>query len=330
MVLDVRPWRSSVLGFAVLAAGLFVLGSTQFGRGSVDQAMASLEGAHAGWLLVAGAGFAGGLLCSAAAWRAGLRACGGEAGFTDVAARYAIGSLVNSAAPAHIGGAVRIGLLSRTLCGSDPVWRACGVATTITVARAFGLAALVFAAAAVGRLPLWPAPLLLLVVAVALAVCMRLSTRVAGKIGAVLQAFRSPRAALDVFSWVTCAWAVRVAATVAVVAALEIPRALPVAIVLVAAVALAGVLPLTPGNIGAGAGAATLALHGTGVSVGTALALGIALQAVETCTAIALGVSGAAFISAPGTRIRRWSLVMVSVMAVGLAATVGVATVDLV
>lgn len=327
---DIRPWRSSLFGFAVLAVGLLALASTRFGRGSVDQALAALEGAHPGWLLVAGGGFAGGLLCSAAAWRAGLRACGGEATFTDVAARYSIGSLVNSAAPAHVGGAVRIGLLSRTLCGSDPVWRTCGVATTIAVARAFGLAALVFAAAAIGRLPWWPAPLLLLIVAVALAVCMRLSTRVAGKIGAILQAFRSPHAALDVFSWVTCAWAVRVAATVAVVAALDIPRALPVAIVLVAAVALAGVLPLTPGNIGAGAGAATLALHGTGVSVGTALALGIALQAVETCTAVVLGVSGAAVISAPGTRVRRWSLVLVSVMAVGLAASVGVATVQLV
>ena len=327
---DVRTWRSSLLGFALLAAGLFALGLTHFGRGSVDQALAALEGAHPGWLLLAGAGFAGGLLCSAAAWRAGLSACGGEAGFTDVAARYSIGSLVNSAAPAHVGGAVRIGLLSRTLCGSDPLWRACGVAPTIAVARTFGLAALVFAAAAVGRLPLWPAPLLLLVVAVSLVVCMRLSTRVAGRVGAVLQAFRSPRAAFDVFSWVTCAWAVRVAATVAVVSALDIPRALPVAIVLVAAVALAGVLPLTPGNIGAGAGAATLALHGTGVPVGTALALGIALQAVETCTAVVLGVSGAAVISAPGTRVRRWSLVLVSVMAVGLAASVGVATVDLV
>jgi uncharacterized membrane protein YbhN (UPF0104 family) len=188
----------------------------------------------------------------------------------------------------------------------------------------------VFAAAAVGGVPLWPAPVLLAVVVVLLALCVRFSTRLHGRVGAVLEVFRSPRAAVDAFAWIACAWALRIAGTVAVVLALGVGNALPVAVVLVAAVALSGVLPLTPGNFGMGAGAATLALHGTGVGVGTALALGLALQAVETCTGVTCGVAGAAVVSTPGTLTRRLSLASVTVLAAGLAATVGFTTVGLV
>jgi uncharacterized membrane protein YbhN (UPF0104 family) len=326
----VRSLRSSVLGLAVSALGLAALAATHVGGGSVTQALSVLGDARPGWLLVAGAAFGAGLLCGAAAWRSGLRACGGESAYRDVAARYTIGSLVNSLAPAGVGGAVRIGLLSRTLPGDDPVWRACGIASAIGFARSLGLAGIVLAAAAIGGMPLWPAPLIAVLVSAILALGVRLSTRVAGRVGAVLQVFRSPRVAVDICGWIACAWGLRVLATVAVVAALGIGNAFPVAVLLVAAVALAGLLPLTPGNFGMGAGAATLALHGTGVGTGTALALGLALQTVETFTGIAAGLVGATFVSAPGTRIRRWSVASVTVMAVVMAAMVGMASADLV
>jgi hypothetical protein len=116
----------------------------------------------------------------------------------------------------------------------------------------------------------------------------------------------------------------------AIVASLGIPSAVTVSLVLLAAIALAGLLPLTPGNIGAGAGAVALALHDTGVGTGVALALGMTFQAVETCTAIMLGLAGSALLAAPGTRMRRWSLAGVAIGAVAVAATVGVASVDLV
>jgi hypothetical protein len=103
-----------------------------------------------------------------------------------------------------------------------------------------------------------------------------------------------------------------------------------VSVVLLAAIALAALLPLTPGNIGAGAGAATLALHGTGMHSGVALALGMTFQAVETCTAVLLGLGASAVLAAPGTRLRRWSLAGVALGALAIAATIGVATVDLV
>jgi hypothetical protein len=92
--------------------------------------------------------------------------------------------------------------------------------------------------------------------------------------------------------------------------------------------ALAGVLPLTPGNFGAGAGAATLALHGTGVGLGVALALGVAFQAVETFVGMMLGLGGAAVLAAPGTRTRRWSMVAVATAAMLVATALGVATID--
>jgi uncharacterized membrane protein YbhN (UPF0104 family) len=326
--------RSSVLAAGVFVGIAIVAVGTQVGRGNLSQVLDVLRGVQPGWALLAGFGFGAALLCSAAAWGVGLRACGGGAGFTQVAARCAIGSLVNSVAPAHLGGAVRVGLLSRTLPGEDPVWRTCGVGAAVAVARAVALALLVLGAAAVGRIPLWPAPLLLVGMVGVTAVCVQLSKRVAGHVGSLLQTFRNqvrpPRKGLDLFAWIACSFAARLAATVAVVAAFGIPHPLSVAVVLLAAIALAGVLPLTPGNIGAGAGAATLALHGTGVGVDVALALGIAFQAIETCTGMMLGVAGAAVVSAPGTRMRRWSFAMAGAGAVLVAASVGIASVDLV
>lgn len=327
---DVRVWRSSVLGLGVLAVSFAALAATGLGRGSVENALAVLQQVQPSWLLVAGVGFGASLLCSAAAWGAGLRACGGSADYVDVASRYAVGSLVNSATPAHAGGAVRLALLSRTLPGRDPVLRACGVGTAIGAARAVALGLLIFAAAAVGRVPLWPAPILIFAVIAAAALGMRLSTRVAGRVAAVLQAFRSPRHAFELSRWVAYSYVFRVAAAVAIVASLGISTPLTVALVLLGALALAGVIPLTPGNFGAGAGAATIALHGAGVRVADALALGVTFQAVETAAALLLGLTGAAILAAPGTRLRRWSFATVAVGALALAAMVGVVSVDLV
>jgi uncharacterized membrane protein YbhN (UPF0104 family) len=326
--------RSAVLGGGLLVAFAVVTMGTGFGRGRLTQVLGVLGGVQPGWLLLAGCGFAVSLLCSAAAWNVGLRACGGRPGFVQVAARCSIGSLVNSVAPAHLGGAVRVGLLSRTVPGADPVWRTCGVGAAIAVARALVLALLVLAAAAVGRIPLWPAPLLVVAMIALTAVCVQLSKRVAGHVGSVLQTFRnqfgSERRGLDLVIWIGCSFAARLAATIAVVAALGIGQPVSVAVVLLAAIALAGIVPLTPGNIGAGAGAATLALHGTGVGLDVALALGIAFQAIETCTGMMLGVAGAAVVSAPGTRLRRWSFAMAGAATVLVAASVGIASVDLV
>jgi len=262
----------------------------------------------------------------------GLRACGGTTGFTQISARYTIGSLVNSLAPAHLGGAVRLGLLSRTLPGDDRLWRAGGIAASVAAARTLALAALIVPAAAVGRIPVWPAPLLVLGVGVVLFLATRFSARTAGRLGSLLQIFRSmgrsPREGAALFGWTACSCVARVAAAVAIAMALGVPHPVWVAVVLLAAMALSGLFPLTPGNFGAGAGAATLALHGTGVGLGVALALGFAFQAVETFVGVTLGLGGAAVLAAPGTRTRRLSMAAVATAAVLVATVVGFVSID--
>jgi uncharacterized membrane protein YbhN (UPF0104 family) len=327
-VLEVRRW--SAFGLALLSAVALAVAAATVGRGTVGQALGTLRTVQPGWLLLAGLGFGMSLVCSARAWHAGLQACGSESTAADVAARYAVGSLTNSFAPAHVGGAVRVGLLSRTLRGGDAVLRTCGVAAAVGAARAVALAALVVLAAPLGRVPVWPAPIVLAVVGTVVAVAVRLSPRVAGRFGAALEIFRRPRTGFELGRWVAYSFAARLAAAVAIVGSFGIPHALTVSVVLLAAIALAALLPLTPGNFGAGAGAATLALHGTGVNTGVALALGMTFQAVETCTAILLGLGGLALLASPGTRLRRWSLAAAAVGAIAVAAMVGVASVDLV
>jgi hypothetical protein len=191
---------------------------------------------------------------------------------------------------------------------------------------------LIIPAAAVGRIPVWPAPLLVLGVAVVVGIGTRLSARTAGRIGSLLQIFRSigrsPREGAALFGWIALSCIARIAAAVAIAMALGVPHPIWVAVVLLAAMALAGLLPLTPGNFGAGAGAATLALHGTGVGLGVSLALGVAFQAVETFAGVTLGLAGAAVLAAPGTRVRRWSVVAAATAAIMVATALGVASID--
>jgi hypothetical protein len=115
----------------------------------------------------------------------------------------------------------------------------------------------------------------------------------------------------------------------AIVAAFGVARPLTVAVVLVWAIAIAGVLPLTPGNLGVGAGAAGVALHTMGVGVDTALALGLAFQAAETAAGVSLGLVGAVVVSAPRTHTRRLAVAGVTACALA-AATFGIAGLDLV
>src|SRR5438093_3215867 len=109
----------SALGLAVLVLLVSLAFATHGGHGAFTHALAHLGAANRGWLVVASAGLAAALICSAAAWRSGLAVCGAKVGPTEATARYAMGSLVNTVAPAHIGGAVRLGLLAQTLPGPD-------------------------------------------------------------------------------------------------------------------------------------------------------------------------------------------------------------------
>jgi uncharacterized membrane protein YbhN (UPF0104 family) len=332
-----RGWcspRAYAVGFGLLVAAGLALGATRMGRGTLGNAMDSLGRAQPGWLVLAAIAFGVGLLCSAAAWREGLTTCGGKAGYADVSARYAVGSLVNAVAPAHLGGAVRIGLLAQTLDGKDRLWRAGGVGSLVAAARTLVVAGLIVVAALWSRIPLWPAPIMASVAICGVLLCHRLGGRVAGRLGSLLQVFRDfarcPRAAVRLSGWIGLSFVARLAAAAAIAVALGVPNPVWIGIVLVATMALAGVLPLTPGNFGAGAGAVTLALHGTGIGFGTALATGVAFQAVETVAGATLGLAGAATLASPASPVRRWSMAMAGVGCVAIAAALGIMTSDLV
>jgi uncharacterized membrane protein YbhN (UPF0104 family) len=291
--------------------------------------LTTLGSAAPSWILAGGLCFVVSLLCSAAGWSVGLRACGGRAPFHQVAGRFATGSLVNALAPAQLGGAVRIALLSRTLTGEDRVLRAGGVSVVLGLARAAALAMLVVTAAAAGRIPVWPAPLLGLVAAGAFVAARRGGPHLGRRLRSGLGVFGRARSCGTASVWIAGSFAARLAGAVTVANAFGVSRPLSVAIVLVWAVAVAGIVPLTPGNLGVGAGAASVALHGLGVEMGTALAIGVAFQALETLAGVTLGVAGAAVIAAPGTRTRRLATAA-AVVGVLAAATLGAAVVDLV
>ena len=94
-----------------------------------------------------------------------------------------------------------------------------------------------------------------------------------------------------------------VLASACVGAALGVPHALGAALVIVPAIQLARMLPITPGNVGITSAAVAIALHGRGVPMESAMAAGIALHAVETIVGVTLGAAGALSL-APGLTSR--------------------------
>jgi uncharacterized membrane protein YbhN (UPF0104 family) len=269
---------------------------------SLERAVAAFAAARPPGLIGAVAFFLLSLLWSAEAWRAAVRACGGDTGRRRAVACYGAGSLVNSLLPARLGDAVRVGLFSRELPGAGSIWAGSGILAAMEASRAVGMFALVAAAAAIGVMPLWPLAGLgaLMLVAVALARHARKIER-ASRILRLLDVFgafgRSPRAAAAPVGWMTAALAARVAAAAAVAAAFGAHSPLRLALVLVPAVEAAGLLPLTPGNIGLASAAITVALRAAGTPIGSALAIGVGYHALETAAGLALGSASALYLA---------------------------------
>jgi len=288
-------------GLALASLGVLVMMPELLGE-QVGNALAGLAAASPVWLWFAGAFFLALIASTGCAWRAGVQACGGQVGVFDAAARYGAGSLVNAIAPAGCGGAVRIAFFSRTLPSRDRIWTATGVATAIGLARAPALALLVVAASLTAGFPLWP--VLLLAGGITAAVLVVLFSRRRtphARVAHVLDVFRalgrSPRAGCKLVAWSTLAVASKVLAAGAVAAALGVDAPLQAAVTMVPALALAGAVPLTPGNIGVGSGAIAIALHMVGVDGTTAISAGIAFQAVETAVSMLAGSAGLLYLA---------------------------------
>jgi uncharacterized membrane protein YbhN (UPF0104 family) len=290
---------------AVLAAAPQLLG------GVVADGIHGLSEASPGWLWLAAAGFAGSLAAAASAWMLALTRCGGETSRADATARYCTGSLVNALAPARVGSAVRIGLLARTLRGDGRLWTVGGIAASIAAVRALWLALVLALGSASGVLPRWPIAALLLAAAVAVVVAWRArDSRPGSRAAHVLDVFRilgrCPYAAVQLAGWVGLSMAAKIGAAAAVAAALGVERPLAAALLIIPALDLAGLLPLTPGNVGVASAAVAFALGAHGVETDVAVSAGIAFGAVETLTTLACGFASLLYFAAQRATVSRW------------------------
>jgi uncharacterized membrane protein YbhN (UPF0104 family) len=262
----------------------------------VAAAFSALDGADPKWLWVAGIGFAVSVASSAASWRSAIATCGGDLSLRDAWARYGVGCLVNTFVPARAGDAVRIGLFSRALPNRDRLWTTGGAFAALGAVRAVVLSVLVVVGAAAGAVPLWPlAVAFVLVGAAVLAALKARNARAERRAAHLLDAFqalgRDPRAALRLVGWIGLGTLGRLASATAIGAAMGIGNPLTAAIVIVPALEIAGMVPVTPGNVGVTSTAIAVAFQAHGVSFTHGLAAGIAFHAGETAVGITFGLA---------------------------------------
>lgn len=277
-----------------------------------------LADAQAGWLWLAAGAFGASLIASSCGWLSALTRCGGTTTRPDTAARYCTGSLVNALAPARIGTAVRFALFARTLPNEGRLWTVGGIATSLSAVRALWLAVVLALGSASGALPRWPIALLLLGVFVAAAVAwlvrdFRPSKRFAHALDAFHVLGACPRAAAQIAGWVGLHMALRLSAAAGIAAAFGIDRPLTAALLIIPALDLAGILPLTPGNVGVSSAAVAFALTAGGAASDVAVSAGIAFGAVETLTTLALGTGSLLYFAGSRTDARRWRTAAVTV-----------------
>jgi Lysylphosphatidylglycerol synthase TM region len=297
----------------------------------VQHALAALAAAQPLWLCAAGTSFALANVCSAFAWRSAFCVRGGSISRIEAGARYGMGSLVNSLLPGNAGGACRILLFARALPGDQRVWVASGIPAAVGAARAALLAILVLAAAGSGALPAWTPLLLGATACTAAAACIWARHRAprARRLSHLLEVFgslgRSPTGALRILGWLAGSIAARVLAVAAVSASLGLAAPVSTALVIVPALAVATLVSLFPAGIGMTTGAVALVLHQRGVDPTTAVAAGLALNAVETVAGLATGVASALVLGFPAPAARRRTLVAAAACACLIAAALGLA-----
>jgi len=271
----------------------------------VGEAISGLDAADPGSLWVAALAFAGTSLCSALAWRAALDASGSPLPVVDASARYAVGCGLNAVAPAHVGSAVRLALFGRVTKGG--CWTVGGASAAVGATRTMWLGALVAIGSMGGVLPRWP--LLVIAVIVGGSIVLAYGSQrftLPRRLDQVLAAFRSlassRRDLAIVAGWTLAGVVAKVAAAAAVGLAFGIDNPLKAALIIIPAVELAAILPLTPGNVGLASAAVALALGSHGVDSQTALSAGIAFGAVELLTGMVIGAAGTLALAGPWAR----------------------------
>jgi uncharacterized membrane protein YbhN (UPF0104 family) len=276
----------------------------------VGEALEVLGGASRPWLTLAFASFLAAFLCTVAAWRAAFASAGARIPPLQAAARLAVGSLVNSFAPAKLGDAVKIALWSRAIDSPGRLWTAGGAYAALTATRSLTLASVVVVASVTGAVPLWPVFLLVggagcFALAATASSRIRRHPRLATLLAGIAALVRNPHALGAVAGWTVGMQLARIGGTVAAASAFGLPHPLLAALVILPALDLAGAVPLTPGSIGIGSGAVAVALASRGIGVTQAFAVGLAIQGVETLVSVSCGSLGIAYLVEPTPRVRR-------------------------
>jgi len=298
---------------ALSATGLLALGTVavvpQLGA-RVLPAVGVVGDASRPWLALAAAAFLLAFTCTVGAWHAALTSAGARICPRQAAARLGVGSMVNAFAPAKLGDAVKVALCSRAIDAPGRLWTTGGAYAALTATRSVLLAALVAVAFATGAMPLWPVFVLVggaLAIAAAAALSTRLRShhRIAQLLDGVAALVRSPRALLTVVAWTAGMQLARLTGTACAAVALGLPHPLLAALVILPALDVAGAIPLTPGGIGIGSGAVAVVLASRGIGVTQAIAVGLAIQTVETLVSVSCGTAGLAFLLQPSEQVRR-------------------------
>src|SRR5579862_5852803 len=231
--------------------------------------------------VAAGVCFAAALACSAGGWRALLPR---GMSLVDACARFGCGSLGNTFLPVRGGDVVRLSLFGRVVPGG--MLAVAGAVATFSAdternerqppgdAEGRHRAGDGEHAARDDAAP-----------GIALAVAVIVARR------AKCRPTRSAYVATAGFAAGTLG--ARVAGVTLVGVSLGVPHALAAALLVVPALELAGVVSVTPANIGVAEGAGALAFHADGLAMGHALAAGLILHAVETGAGITFGCAGA-------------------------------------
>jgi uncharacterized membrane protein YbhN (UPF0104 family) len=323
-----------ILPIVLLVAILAAVAMPQVLGHRVADALSSVQAADRNWLAVAMLGFGAGFVACVCAWRTTLAASGHRVSLGRGTACLGVGALVNTFTPAKLGDVVKIALFSRSIEGQDRMWTAGGVYAAVEAARCLSIAAFVVIASLTGALPLWPVFALCAGVAVLGVVAFssdrwRRYRRLAQVFAGFTALVRAPRFAAKLLGWSLATSLARLGGVAALVAALGLPHPFLAALVICAALDLAGAFPLTPGNLGVASGAVAVALRSRGIGMTDALGVGITIQALETLVALVAGAAGALYFAQPSRLFGRWALRAAAMgVPAGLAALMGAFLLD--
>jgi phosphatidyl-myo-inositol alpha-mannosyltransferase len=306
------------IAFAVLVVATIALSAYALARIGVDEVMDALVSVEPLWALLSFALMAASMVFRSEAWYAVLTPAlpGRTIRRADVTRATMIGVFMSAVLPGRLGEAGRAIVLSRRL---GRVSRQLPVVvgtlfsqTLLNVLGLFAVAVIAFAstpaldapAGALTLLVVAPAVLLLVVILgpwlVARASPRSPLLRKAAESLAVsltelrrgLLVFRRPSAASHALSVQLGAWALQLVSvyTLLVAFGLEDQAGIAAAAAVLTAVNVAGIVPVTPSNVGIFQAACVLVLAAWGIGSDTALAYGILLQAIEVAVALALGL----------------------------------------